>query len=181
LAVWPRLRKLDSAGVREQVRAVAQRRFLMEEVLMPFAVFGSAVLMLGLLTRLFSDIALNRTIREAMRAHPDSVPLLAAKLGRREPWADALIGWIFIALAAGIVLMSLFETPGERREMLQGAIVPLIVGIVALAFVGWVKREAEREAGAFPAHGISPTQSAPPMRSARRPRRSPAAPMKSDG
>ena len=153
----------------------------MEEVLMPFAVFGSAVLMLGLLTRLFSDISLNRTLREAMRAHPDSVPILAAKLGKREPWADALIGWIFIALAAGIVLVSLFETPGERREMLQGAIIPLLVGIVVLAFVARMKREYESEAGAFPAHGISPTQSTPPMRTTRRPRRSPAAPMKTDG
>ena len=115
----------------------------MEAVLMPFAVFGSFVLVVGQLTRLFSDISLNRTMREALRSDPASVPLLAERLGARQPWADALIGWIFIAFAAGIVLISLFEGPEDRRDMLQAAVVPLVVGVVVLAYVAWAKREFE--------------------------------------
>ena len=140
----------------------------MDEILMPFAVFGSAVLMLGLLTRLFSDISLNRTLREALRAHPDSVPILAGKLGTRQPWGDALIGWIFLALAFGIAIISLFETPDERREMLQAAIVPLIIGLVVIAYVARVKRDME-QAGA----GVD---APPPVRATPRPRRSAGSP-----
>ena len=120
----------------------------MDSLLMPFAVFGSFVLVVGQLTRLFADISLNRTLREALRSDPGSVPLLAARLGARQPWADALIGWIFIAFAAGIILISLFEGPEDRRDMLQTSIVPLIVGIVVLAYVAWAKREFVNQGGA---------------------------------
>ncbi len=119
----------------------------MESILMPFAVFGSFVLVVGQLTRLFADISLNRTMREALRSDPSSVPLLAERLGARQPWADALIGWIFIAFALGIALISLFEGPEDRRDMLQAAIVPLVVGVVVLAYVSWVKRELGESGG----------------------------------
>ena len=142
----------------------------MEEVLMPFAVFGSAVLMVGLVTRLFSDLSLNRTLREALRAHPNSVPILAAKLGTRQPWADALIGWIFIALAAGIALTSLFESGDERREMLQASIVPLIIGLVVLAFVAKMQRDLQQ-------HGGVAAPVPPPVPIAPRPPRAPRAPI----
>lgn len=142
----------------------------MDEILMPFAVFGSAVLMLGLVTRLFSDISLNRTLREALRAHPDSVPMLANKLGTRQPWADSLIGWIFLALAAGIALLSLLENPDARREMLQAAIVPSIIGLVVIAYVARTKRDTEQQGGV----GLAP----PPVPTVARPRRSAASPPK---
>lgn len=119
----------------------------MESVLMPFAVFGSFVLVVGQLTRLLSDISLNRTLREALRSDPGSVPLLAERLGARQPWTDALIGWIFIALSAAIVLISLFEGPEDRRDMLQAAIVPLVIGVVVIVYVRWAMAALERQGG----------------------------------
>jgi len=144
------------------------------EVLIPFAVFGSLVLVVGQLTRLFSDISLNRTIREALRSDPASVPLLADRLGERQPWADALIGWIFIAFAVGIVLVSLFEAGEDRRDMLQAAAVPLIVGVVVLAYVAWAKRELEEGGGI--ARATSPAARIPS-----RARKSPARAQRSEG
>ncbi len=118
----------------------------MVELLMPLAVFGSFVLVVGQLTRLLSNISLNRTVREALREHPASVPLLAERLDARQPWADAMIGWIFLAFALGLVLLSLFETADDRRDIFQAAIVPAIVGLVVLAFV----RRARRDVAAKP-------------------------------
>ena len=114
---------------------------MMVELLVPLGVFASFVLIVGQLTRLLSNILLNRTLREALRSHPDSVAPLSERLDARQPWADALIGWIFIAVAIGLVLMALFETPDDRRDVFQAAIVPAVVGVVALAFVRWAKRQ----------------------------------------
>ena len=138
----------------------------MEALLMPFAVFGSFVLVVGPIPRLLSDISLNRTIREAMRADPASVPLLASRLGARQPWSDSLIGWIFIALAAGIVLISLFEPADERRDMLQAAIVPLVIGVVVIAYV---RRAMAAANTGNAAHDRPPP---PPVRVPSRPRKS---------
>ena len=113
------------------------------DFLVPLAAFASFVLMMGQITRLLSNIALNRTLRDALREHPDSVPLLAERLNAREPWADALIGWIFLAFAFGMVLLALFEPADDRRDLIQAAIIPAIVGLVALAFVRWAKGDAE--------------------------------------
>ena len=115
---------------------------MMTEVLIALGVFAAFVLIVGQLTRLMSDISLNRTLREALRSHPDSVAPLAERLGTRQPWADGLLGWLFIALAIGLALFSLFETPDDRREILQATIIPAVIGVVALVYVHWAKRQA---------------------------------------
>jgi len=116
----------------------------MPDIIIPIALFGAAVLISGQFTRLLSNLSLNHTLREALRSDPSSVPTLADRLDARQPWADALIGWIFIALAAGIVLTSLFEDVQERRQMLQAAIIPLLIGIVVIAYVRWAKGDANQ-------------------------------------
>ncbi len=112
---------------------------MMVELLMPLAVFGSFVLVMGQLTRLFSNISLNRTLRDALRSDPASVPLLAERLDARQPWADALTGWIFLAFALGLVVLAMFEPYEDRRDIFQAALVPAIVGLVVLAFVRWAR------------------------------------------
>ena len=144
--------------------------------LVPIALFASLVLVAGQVTRLLSNISLNRSLREALRAHPPSVPLLADKLDSRQPWADALIGWIFLAFAFGLALVALLETGDERREILQAAIVPLTVGLVVLAFVRWAKSAAEGH-GTRAAPPLAPVAPVPPAapaapRPPRRPRAS---------
>ena len=117
----------------------------MAAVLVPIAVFVSMTLVVGLITRLIATGMLNRTIREALRSDPGSVPLLAERLEARQPWGDALLGWVFLALALGMALLGLTdEDPDQRREMLRGAIVPLIVGVTVLAYVRYAARTAPK-------------------------------------
>jgi hypothetical protein len=117
----------------------------MVEVLVPIAAFISMTLAVGLLTRLVATGMLNRTIREALRSDPGSVALLAERLEARQPWADAMLGWIFIALAVAMALLGLTDDePEARRELLRGAIVPLVIGVTALAYVRFAAKGAPR-------------------------------------
>ena len=105
------------------------------ELLIPLGLFFMITVGVALLTRLVATGMLNRTIREALRTDPGSVPLLAAKLEARQPWADALLGWIFLAFAVALVGLALFEEPDPRRELLQAAVVPFVVGVTVLLYV----------------------------------------------
>ena len=91
---------------------------------------------------------LNRTIREALRSDPGSVPLLAAKLEARQPWADAVLGWIFLAFAAGLAALALFEDADQQRQLIQAAVVPLVVASRCWSTSIWRgrgRRPGERE------------------------------------
>ena len=113
------------------------------EFFIPIAAILTFAVIVSLITRLIATAMHHRTIREAMRSDPTSVPLLVQRLEARQPWADALIGWVFIAFAIGLVLMALFEpNVGDRRETVQAAIVPLVVGVVVL----WYVRRARKAA-----------------------------------
>ena len=105
------------------------------EIFVPLGAFAMITVSVALLTRLIATAILNRTIREAMKSDPASVPLLAEKLEQRQPWADELLGWIMLAFAVGIVLLGLFEEEAyDRREFFQSAIVPAVIGIVVLVY-----------------------------------------------
>lgn len=117
----------------------------MAEVLIPISVFVAATLIVALLTRLVATGMLNRTIREALRSDPGSVPLLAERLEARQPWADAMLGWIFIALAVALALLGLTDDdPEARRELLRGAIIPSIIGVTVLAYVRFAAKGVPR-------------------------------------
>jgi len=117
----------------------------MAEVLVPIAVFVAATLIVALLTRLVATGMLNRTIREALRSDPGSVPLLAERLEARQPWADAMLGWVFIALAVAMALLGLTDDdPSDRMEMLRGAIIPLIIGVTVLVYVRFAAKSAPK-------------------------------------
>ena len=103
-------------------------------LLVPFGVFTMVTVSVVLLTRLIATGMLNKTIREALRTDPASVPLLADKLEARQPWADSLLGWLFLAFAATIAGLALFE-PDDQRELFQAAVVPLVAGITVLLYV----------------------------------------------
>lgn len=109
------------------------------DMFVPFALFAIITVSVGLLCRLLATASLNKTIREALRSDPGSVPVLAAKLEARQPWADALLGWIFLAFAAGLVLLGLFEDREDQRRLLQAAVVPVVIGVTVLAYC-WLQR-----------------------------------------
>ncbi len=106
----------------------------MPGMFVPLGAFVMITVSISLLTRLIATGMLNKTIREALRSDPGSVPLLAEKLEQRQPWADALLGWIMLAFAATLVLLSLFEAPWERIHMVQAAIVPAVIGVTVLIY-----------------------------------------------
>ena len=104
------------------------------EFFVPLGAFVMIVVSIGLITRLIATAILNRTIREAIRSDPASVPILAEKLEQRQPWADELLGWIMLALAACIVLFGLFEDDYDRRQIFQLAVVPVVIGVTVLVY-----------------------------------------------
>ena len=105
------------------------------EFFIPIAAILTFAVIVSLITRLIATAMHHRTIREAMRSDPGSVPLLVQRLEARQPWADAMLGWIFIAFTIGIALLAITDSdPYDRREMLRAAIVPLIIGVTVLAF-----------------------------------------------
>lgn len=109
------------------------------DMLVPFALFAMITISVALLCRLLATASLNKTIREALRSDPGSVPVLASRLEARQPWADALLGWIFLAFAAGLVLLGLFEDGEDRRRIFQAAVVPVVIGVTVLVYC-WLHR-----------------------------------------
>jgi len=57
----------------------------MLDLFVPIAAFIMFTVIIGLITRLIATISLNRTIREALRNDPPSVPMLAERLGKQPP------------------------------------------------------------------------------------------------
>ena len=113
------------------------------EFFIPIAAILTFAVIVSLITRLIATAMHQRTIREAMRTDPGSVPLLVQRLEARQPWADAMLGWIFIAFTVGIALLAITDSdPSDRREMLRAAIVPLIIGITVLAFTHFAGRRS---------------------------------------
>jgi hypothetical protein len=105
----------------------------------PFGVFAMITLSVALVCRLIATASLNKTIREALRSDPGSVPALADKLEARQPWADSLLGWIFLAFAVAMIGIGLFEEGEDRREIFQAAVVPVVVGVTVLLYC-WLQR-----------------------------------------
>jgi quinol-cytochrome oxidoreductase complex cytochrome b subunit len=115
----------------------------MVELFVPIAAFMTMAVMVGLITRLIATGMLNRTIREAMRSDPGSVPLLAQRLEARQPWADSLLGWIFLAFALALLVLGLLEADPERRpDMLKSAVIPAIVGAAVLLYIRFARPSA---------------------------------------
>lgn len=107
----------------------------MVDLFVPMAAFVMFAVVVSLFTRLIATGMLNRTIREAMRSDPGSVPLLVDRLDRHAPWGDALLGWILLALAAAMALLGITEPDEyERQEIFRATIIPVVVGIAVLVY-----------------------------------------------
>ena len=117
----------------------------MAELFVPISGMLMIVALTALVTRLIAMASLNRTIRDALRTDPASVPLLVARLDPRPLWGDFLLGWIFIAFAIGMVLLGLTDPDeSERTEMMRAAIVPALVGVTVLVYSWFAGRASER-------------------------------------
>ena len=115
------------------------------EFFIPIAAIITFAVIVSLITRLIATAMHHRTIREAMRSDPSSVPMLVQRLEARQPWGDAMLGWVFIAFTIGIALLAITDSdPSDRREMLRAAIVPLVIGMTVLAFTYFAGRQNVR-------------------------------------
>jgi hypothetical protein len=89
--------------------------------------------------------ALHRTVREALRSDPQSVPLLIQRLDRHAPWGDALLGWVFLALAVAMALLALTESDAEQRtDMLRTTIIRVVIRVAVLAYSRFSARGTQR-------------------------------------
>lgn len=118
----------------------------MVELFVPMAGFVMIAVIAGLITRLIATASLNRTIREALRSHPESVPALVERLDRHPPWGDALLGWIFLALAAAMAVLGITdEDPVQRQAVLRATIVPVVVGLTVLVYSRYAARNSRQQ------------------------------------
>lgn len=107
----------------------------MVELFVPIGAFMMIVLVVSLITRLIATGMLNRTIREAMRSDPASVQILAERLEARQPWGDALLGWVFLAFAAALLALGVIESDPERQsDLFRASIIPIVVGLTVLLY-----------------------------------------------
>lgn len=120
-------------------------------IYVPLGLFAMVTISVALITRIIGTGMLNKTIREALKSDPGSVDLLAQRLEARQPWADALLGWIFLALAVALVGLSLFENAGARKELLQAAMIQVVIGATVLFYVRRERRRAPEIEAASPA------------------------------
>ena len=115
------------------------------QLFVPMAGMLMIVAIAALITRTIAMASLNKTIREALRSDPGSIPVLASRLEPRPLLGDYLLGWIFLALAVGMALLAITEPDeGDRPEMLRAAIVPALVGATVLAYSWFAQRSAAR-------------------------------------
>jgi hypothetical protein len=113
----------------------------MAELFVPISAMAMFAVIIGLITRLIATGMHHKTLRQAMRDDPSSVPMLAERLDSRLPWADGLLGWIFIAFAVALILLGLTEGDLENRsEALRAAIVPAVIGVFVLAYVRFARK-----------------------------------------
>ena len=114
----------------------------MLDIFMVFGVLATFAFVVRQVTRLISTWMLHQTIREALKAHPESVAELSIQLHSHTPREHPLFGWVAIALAVTIAILSLFQDQAERLVLLQIAVVPLIIGLATIAYL-WISRRRE--------------------------------------
>lgn len=113
----------------------------MVELFVPLGGMAMIAVMLALVTRLIATGLHHGTIRRAMRDNTESMPALIARLEERLPWADGLLGWIFIAFAVALLVLGVTDPdPEESFELTRAAIVPAIIGVFVLGYVWFVRK-----------------------------------------
>ncbi len=121
-----------------------------EELLVALAGMAMVVAMLGLITSLIGHWIANRTVREALKAAPENLGMLADKLHQRRPLNLEIWGLIGMAGAAALAVAALIGAPAARTLLLQLALMPGFIG-AALFGQRWLPKP----------HGARAIESAP--------------------
>lgn len=113
---------------------------MLQELLIVIVVFAAIVCVIDHLRRLLVAISLNRTIREAIRHHPESVGLLVEKLEMRAPLPLALGGWVFLGLGLLCLITPALGDGEVDREAMLAATLIAALGVGLLVAARWVGR-----------------------------------------
>lgn len=106
---------------------------MLEDTLIPLAVFASIVAVVWLLVAGTVRIMMMRTLRDTARTSPDSLETVAQRLvappsGTRHDTA----GLLGVALGAALAIAALIGAPAERTLLLQVALLPGFMGAALL-------------------------------------------------
>lgn len=108
-------------------------------ILIPLAGMAMVVAMLGLIMGAIGQWIVNRTVREALKASPENLAMLADKLHQRRPLNLEVWGLVGIATAAALAVAALIGDPASRTILLQTALLPGFIG-AALFGQRWLPR-----------------------------------------
>jgi hypothetical protein len=105
----------------------------MLELLLPLGVLLVLLLALRSFLQLFQNWFLNRTIKEAIDKHPESVPMLLDKLQAfGSGWRQDAFGYAMLAAGFAVGAAAMLDEGDDRKVLIQLALVPLSVGAALL-------------------------------------------------
>jgi hypothetical protein len=110
-----------------------------EAVLIPLAGMALVVALLGLVTGLIGHWIANRTMREALKASPENLAMMADKLHQRRPLNLETWGLLGMATGAALAVAALIGAPEARTLLLQASLLPGFIG-AALFVQRWLPR-----------------------------------------
>ena len=113
----------------------------MDELPTIIVVFAFGIALVDQLRRLFAAISLNRTIREALRHSPESVPLLLTNLETRSRLPLATGGWTLLGIGIFLGVFSWLLDDAGRTSSLAAAGVVTAFGLILLLVSWWLTRE----------------------------------------
>lgn len=100
-----------------------------EAVLIPLAGMAMVVAMLGLVTGMIGNWFINRTVREALKASPENLAMVADKLHQRRPLNLEIWGLLGMWSGAALAVAALIGAPEGRTILLQMSLLPGFVGV----------------------------------------------------
>ena len=115
---------------------------LLEDSLIPLAVFASIVGIIWMLVAGTVRIMTMRTLRETARTSPESLGTVAARLGAPATGVRSeTIGLLGMAMGAALAVAGLIGDPVSRTLLIQTALLPGFMG-AALFGQRWLPRKS---------------------------------------
>jgi uncharacterized protein YneF (UPF0154 family) len=97
-------------------------------IVVPLAAMALVAALLGLITSLIGHWIANRTLREALKASPENLSMIADKLHQRRPISLEIWGLLGMATGAALAVAALIGAPEMRTLFLQASLLPGFIG-----------------------------------------------------
>jgi hypothetical protein len=113
-----------------------------EAVLIPLAGMVFVAALVGLVTGVIGQWIAHRTLREALKASPENLAVMADKLSQRRPWNLEIWGLVSMATGTALAVAALIGAPETRTLLLQTALLPVFIG-AALFGQRWLPKRGD--------------------------------------